>query len=122
MRLFKRISGARRPDCSGFLSGLLQLFRLGGLPFFLADLFDRVQMNEGAFFVADHDVERAIAVHIACGDLGADAGIVINLMRDILDSLSLARELEPVQHGWGVGFLILLWAMRPEAFASDYVE
>ena len=83
MRLFKRISGARRPDCTGFLSGLLQLFRLGGLPFFLADLFDCVQMNEGAFFVADHDVERAIAVHIACGDLGADAGIVINLMRDI---------------------------------------
>ena len=105
-----------------FLLGLLQFFRLGGLPFFLADPLDRVQMNEGAFFVADHDVERAIAVDIACGDLGADAGIVIDLMRDVLDSLSLARELEPVEHGWGVGFLILLWAMRPEAFASDYVE
>ena len=42
---------------------------LCGLPFFFTDLLDRVQMNEGAFFVADHDIKKPVPIYIACRHL-----------------------------------------------------
>ena len=100
----------------------LEPLGLSSLPFFLADFFDGVKMDEGAFFVADDNVERPIAVPIAGGDLSADTGVVVYLVRDLLDGLAFARELKPVKDGGSIGLGIALGAVSPEAFAGDDVE
>jgi hypothetical protein len=35
----------------------MHAFGLGGLPLLFGDVFHRMQMDEGAFFVADDDVD-----------------------------------------------------------------
>lgn len=46
----------------------------------LASLF--LQEDEHALLVADDDVRLAVLVHVAGSHLGADAAVVIDLMRD----------------------------------------
>ena len=52
---------------------LMNPLGLCGLPLLFADLLDRVQMNEGALLVADHDIKKPVPIYIARGHLRAHA-------------------------------------------------
>ena len=52
---------------------LMNPLGLRRLPLLFADLLDRMQMNEGAFLVAHHDIKKPVPIHIAGGHLRAHA-------------------------------------------------
>src|SRR5438046_513325 len=85
-------------------------------------LFPLLQEDEDAFFVGDHDIEQAVAIHVRDGELRADAGIVVNHVRHKADHAILAAlRLEPVQVRRIAGAGIALGTMRPPAPAGHQV-
>ena len=57
-------------------------FRLRLFPGGFADFFGFVEKNEGSLFVADDDVREFFVLNIARDDLCADAGVVVDQMRN----------------------------------------
>src|SRR5438034_3638749 len=99
-------------------------FRLGRFPFGFADFFDFVHKCEGPFFVPDNDVRLFVTGEVARHDLGADAGIVVNQVRNEIHGLVLVtNQLEPVENRGRVWVGIAMRAVGPIAFAGyDVVQ
>ena len=93
--------------------------RLGPLAF--AHRLLLVQENEGALLVADDHIGKRVAIHIARHDLRADAGVVVDEVRNEIHGLPLAHELKPVADRRRIRLRVAMIAMRPKAFADDDV-
>src|SRR5437899_3541202 len=71
--------GEEVPFCAArqlFLSGgygWRQWLRLGLLPFFASDFLCLMNMNEGAFLVANDDIGESVSIYVTSHDLCADA-------------------------------------------------
>ena len=70
-------------------------------------------------FVADGDVGPAIPLQGPHVQLRADAGIVVDQVRDVVGARLVAHQAEPIEHGRGVRLGIALRAVRPETLAGD---
>src|SRR6476660_8930526 len=70
------------------------------LPFFMGDFAGLVYKDEDAFLVADDNVGIFFVQDFSRDNLGADAGVVVDEMRDEV-SLAFGRsnELEPIENG-----------------------
>src|SRR4051812_36397574 len=86
--------------------------------------FTLLDEGEDAAFVADGDVEKAIAVEIGDDELRADAGVVVDEVR--LEGHGLRRGIadsaEPIQDGGSGGFGVAMRAVGPVALAGDDIE
>lgn len=79
-------------------------------------------MDERAFLIANDNIRDAIAVEVRRRHLRADAGVVINLVGDELDTFFfVATQLEPIDNRGRFRFFIVVRAVRPEALASEDV-
>src|SRR5207245_3720460 len=97
---------------------LLTRLRLRLFPLGLADFLHFVLNVERPFLVADHDVRILLVAAIAGHDLRADAGVVVDQVRNEIHRLVLvADELEPVNHRWIRRISIAMRAVGPEPFS-----
>ena len=56
--------------------------------------------SEDAFFVADNDVRLAVLVEVTCGDLAANAGVVVDEMgREFHGAVLLSSSTKPIENG-----------------------
>src|SRR5262245_1873611 len=76
--------------------------------------------DEGTLLIANDDVGILLVQNLSRDDLCADAGIVVDEMRN---EVSLAfggtDKLEPIENGGTIGIGIAVRAVGPEAFAGD---
>ncbi len=79
--------------------------------------------EEDAFLIADNDVRIFFVSDISGDNLGADAGVVVDEMRDEVSlAFGRANESEPIENCGIIGFGIgAVRPMRPKAFAGDDV-
>ena len=79
--------------------------------------------NEGPLFIRYNNIRQTIPVHIAYRYLGAGAGIIVNQMRNEIDTpVRISDLLKPIEHCRRVrlGIEIAL-AMRPKALARHNI-
>src|SRR5882672_1788680 len=77
---------------------------LGLFPFFMRDLCGLMYKDEDVFLVADNNIRILFVQDFSRDDLGTDAGIVVNEMRNEM-SLAFGRtnEFEPIENGGTFG-------------------
>lgn len=85
-------------------------------------LLPLLHKNMDALFVAADDVRQFVAVEVGDFELGAYAGVVVELVLDPSRFVSVLLEFEPAHDGGFAGAVVALGAVRPKAFASDEIE
>ena len=122
-----RETGGRRHRLGRFLrleavGHWAALSRLGLLMTGDRHLLARLRVNEDSLFVGDDKVGQAVAGRIGRGHLNADAGVVVDELRD---ELRLAGggtgAAEPIEHRRGRRLRITVGTVGPESLAGDDV-
>src|SRR5208282_2640579 len=79
------------------LAASASLLGLGSVAFDRAGGFSLIQKDKSALLVAHHDVGEASVLDVAGDDLGADAGVGVNQVRDEINlAIGRALHLKPI--------------------------